>query len=296
MMGGVTASATKVYQPIWIKGVKGNRFQRECSDRYQPIRELASRFNRPFSVLDIGANYGYFDFRLMEEFDCTCIMVDRKLIMPLIKGNEVENRAVWINRHIDAETLKSLSKCEHFDIVLGLAVLHHFENPALAYEAMCDLGSYTFFEIPGDDDFGATHPERHRMIKKLFENEIPIDYFPSHVSSCKRPWYLIESDPVLIEQRLDAADADAPQHSRYFIDNDFDKSVITIKRAGAYTDNEVRDYVPGMNAWNFKLLGGGHPSQSYIEDEMEKTKEVHKDWKQWNYILGYGIKPIDEMY
>ena len=99
-LGSRPVPATKVYQPIWIKGVQDYRFQRECDDRYQPIRELAAQFNRPFSVLDIGANYGYFDFRLMEEFDCTCVMVDRKLNMPLIEEREEEAHRTAHDPHL----------------------------------------------------------------------------------------------------------------------------------------------------------------------------------------------------
>jgi len=285
--------AKKVYQPIWVNGEVDAkyRYQRDCEGRYEPIRELASKFNRKFSVLDIGANYGYFDFRLMEDFDCTCVMVDNKLIDGLIRWNEVEDRAIWINRHIDAQTLKSLSICEHFDIVLGLAVLHHFDDPALAFDALCNLGRYTFFEIPGEDDVGAAHPDRHRRIRELFKDEEPIAHFPSHVSNTKRPWYLIESEPVLLEQRLDAADADAPQYATYTIDDDFDESTITINRGP--NQIEHREYYPGMNLYNFQRLGGGHPQSADIARVL-RGHSNHRDFQAWNFILGHGIYPIDE--
>lgn len=280
----------RLYQPIWERGKEYGRFQRACAERYEPIRELASKFKRPFSVLDVGANYGYFDFRLMEDFDCTCVMVDDKLVEPIIDANGVSDRAVWLSRHLKASELEALSRSEHFDVVLGLAVLHHFDEWERAYKALNALGQYVFFEIPGPSDVGAANHTRHEGIAGLFSDKRPIAQFPSHVSDTKRPWYLIENEPFIEEQSLDAADRGAPAYATYTIEADFEKSEITIDRQKRTV--EKRGFIPGMNVHNFRLLGGGYPHNRFLIEEMEKYPN-HRDWNPWNFVLGFGVKPID---
>lgn len=275
------------YQPIFGTD---EPFQRRCEDRYAPIRELASKFKRRFSVLDVGANFGWFGFKLMSEFDCTCVLVDDKPIGDLI-GRHAKDRAVWINQHVTGRELDRWSKSEHFDIVLGLSVLHHFEDYALAFKALCNFGSHVFIEIPGVGDVNAANKHNHNAIQWLLVDHEPIAWFDSHVSKAKRPMYLIESEPSLTEQTIDARERDAPTYGRYRITSDFEHSKIRIHREGRPHLSEDRDFVPGMNAHNFALLGGGYPSQVSLNAEM--AKHVHPDRHPWNFVLGFGVTPID---
>src|SRR3990167_1155761 len=78
--------------------------QRPSAQRYEPIRALCSQFERPFSVLDIGSNYGYFDVRLMSEFpECVCVLVDDKTVGPVLQANNVMDRSVVLSRKVSAE-------------------------------------------------------------------------------------------------------------------------------------------------------------------------------------------------
>src|SRR3990167_9862017 len=146
-----------LYQPVWVKGKVNSyyKFQRESEDRYVPIHELASKFKRRFSVLDIGSNYGYFDIRLMETFDCVCVLLDDKIVEPILKENLMLDRSVVVRRKVHPKELEALARSEHFDIVLCLSVLHHFEDYERVYRAARQLGWWTIFEIPGADDIGA---------------------------------------------------------------------------------------------------------------------------------------------
>jgi hypothetical protein len=47
---------------------------------------------------------------------------------------------------------------------------------------------------------------------------------------------------------------------------------------------EERDFIPGMNAHNFRLMGG--------KVEIEKHPR-HPDEQPWNYVIGDGVQPID---
>lgn len=274
------------YQPIFNTDAP---FQRSCEDRYAPIKALASRFKRKFSVLDVGANYGWFGFKLMSEFDCCVTMVDDKPIGDLI-AQHAPDRTTWISSHLTGHELKRWSKSEHFDIVLGLSVLHHIEDFEEALDGLLNLGSHVFIEIPGEGDVNAANKERHNAIRWLLADYEPVAWFDSHVSKARRPMYCIEREPVLLEQTIDARFRDAPDYGRYRITSDFERATIQIRREGRPHLSEDRAFVPGMNAHNFLLLGGGYPSEKHIRAQMNPA---HPDNHPWNYILGFGVQPID---
>lgn len=314
----------RLYQPVWCKGQVNDyyQFQRDCADRYEVVKELASRFNRPFSVLDVGSSYGYFDVRLMEDFpNAVCVLIDNKEVEPILKENLQMDRSVVIKRKVTAKELMALSRSESFDIVLGLSVLHHFDDPELAYKAIRRLGWWSVFEIPGVDDLGAAFPEKHEAIRDLFPAK-PDGFFDSHVSESKRPYFILENVPFIEEQSLDAADRDAPGYSRYRLDVDYDRATflkggdkewwLQCNRcgwkleSGAAAKNECpecggglnihslesRAFLPGMNLYNFIRLGGGWPTGQLIDLECEQYSG-HPDFYPWNFIVGKGITPID---
>ena len=280
----------RLYQPIWCNGKVNDyyQYQRECSDRYEVVRQLASRFNRPFSVLDVGSNYGYFDVRLMEDFPgATCVLIDDKEVVPVLKENRMLDRSVVIKRKVTAKELESLARSESFDIVLGLSVLHHFEDYERAYNALRSLGWWTIFEIPGVDDVGAAHPERHDRIRHLFGAES--GHFQSHVSDCERPYFVLENTPFISEQSLDAADRDAPGHTDFALQVDFNQASFAKSSGGKV---EARGFIPGMNLYNFMRLGGVWPSPEVVEPTLQEFSHL-PDCKPWNFIVGKGITPID---
>ena len=65
-----------MYQDLWVKGKMIEKGTRECENRYNKIKEVLNRFNKHFTVLDIGACLGYFSFRIAEDFDCTVTMIE----------------------------------------------------------------------------------------------------------------------------------------------------------------------------------------------------------------------------
>ena len=287
-MESLKRDPVRLYQPIWCHGKVNDyyEFQRDCADRYTVIRELASKFNRPFSVLDIGSNYGYFPVRIMEDFsEAVCVLVDNKEVEPVLKENLMLDRSVVVKRKVTAKELESLARSESFDVVLGLSVLHHFDDPGRAYRAIRALGWWSVFEIPGEDDVGAANPQTHQEIRELFHVEQPYCYFESHVSESNRPFYILENHCTITEQSIDAADRDAPGYSRYELEVDFDS-------AWFRKETERRPFVPGMNLWNLIRLGGGWPTNELIELEVEQYKG-HPDFFPWNFIVGKGITPID---
>jgi hypothetical protein len=222
----------------------------------------------------------------MEDFPgAVCVLIDNKEVEPVLKENLMLDRSVVVKRKVTARELESLAKSDSFDIVLGLSVLHHFDEPARAYRAIRNLGWWSVFEIPGEDDIGAAFPEKHAEIRALFGD--PDGYFDSHVSDCKRPYFVLENEPFIEEQSIEAADRDALGYDRYELEVDYDSARF---RKGV----ERRDFVPGMNLYNFIRLGGGWPTGQLIDLEVEQYKD-HPDFYPWNFIVGKGITPIDSL-
>ena len=276
-MGSFIEGSGMKYQPY-----RDEPFQRDCEDRYKTIKFLASRFTRPFSVLDVGANYGWFGQQLVKDFeDCAYIGVDNKTIDP--------HPRIWhVNRHMAAAEFGALSKSENFDIVLCLSVLHHFEDYERAFNAMKRLGQYTFFEIPGpNEDEAVGGAERHAAIAKIFEGGEAIAEHKSHLDDTLRPMYLLQSEPFITEQTLDVADRGSPGYTTYKIHSDFNRCLIEIDRTPVEAKKEIRNFIPGMNAHNFRLLGG-----KVDIPEIEN----HPDPKPWNYIIGDGVHAIDTLH
>jgi hypothetical protein len=219
-------------------------------------------------------------------------MVDKKFVGDVLKYNNAWDRSVVIQRHLKASELEALAKSEHFDIVLGLAVLHHFDEPRRAYEAMRKLGWWTIFEIPGEDDIGAANPHKHQEIKECFEGLEPDGYFPSHVSDTQRPYYILENEPYIWEQSIDAGDRDAPVYSKYSVECDFDSSTFVktdLSQDGDETQRRT-EFVPGMNYHNFCILNGMWPLQEEIEEKIQSIQ--HPDNTPWNFVVP-GPLPID---
>ena len=263
------------YQPY-----RDEPYQRECADRYEPIKKLCEQFNRPFSVLDVGANFGWFGHQLVKDFEnCVYVGLDNKTIDP-------HPRIYHINKHLDAQTMAAWSRSDHFDVVLGLSVLHHFKDYGVAFNALRRLGTWLIVEIPGENDEGTLAPESHQGLLDIFKGVEPLATFPSHKSGVDRPMYVTRSEAFISEQSLDAPLRGAQGYATYKIWQDFDHCVIEIDRLPRSFIKEVRDYIPGINLHNFNMLNG-------TILEVPET-EGHPDDKPWNYVLSKdGPVPID---
>src|SRR5579872_5613963 len=125
------------YQDVIINNVIVAHGSQECAKRYDAIRPLLQKYNRPITVLDIGASQGYFSFRIAHEFDASCVMVEGnyygengektadELEKLCILNTNLRN-IILLKKHISPDEFQILSECEHFDVVLVLNVIHHF--------------------------------------------------------------------------------------------------------------------------------------------------------------------------
>lgn len=173
-----------LYQDAWVDGRPVARGGRECEFRYHAIRKIVKKLKRPINVLDIGANMGYFSLRLAEEFDGCFVMVEGAEhiadgLLKLCKLNR-NKKSILLKRRLSLENLKNLAKTEHFDFVLALSIIHHFEEPYQeVFEAMRNLGSTLIFEPPIKEEHGYNY-------ERIVKEPIGFEKFP-HVPLIKIP-------------------------------------------------------------------------------------------------------------
>ncbi|MBF8262519.1 MAG: hypothetical protein HW387_184 [Parachlamydiales bacterium] len=132
-------------ETIWIGCV-------ECGARYEALRPLLNRFHRPFSVLELGANNGYFSLRIAEDYDASCVMIDgtERLCKICELNSEIKN-IVYLQKYLSPDDIELLSKKEHFDVVLCFHLLHHVDWKRFV-SALFQLGDYVVIQTPPVND------------------------------------------------------------------------------------------------------------------------------------------------
>jgi SAM-dependent methyltransferase len=161
-----------VYQDLWINGeILHKGCGPDCALRYEALRPLLNQFDRPFSVLEIGSNNGYFCLRIANEYDATCVMMDgTDRLKKICEANSSLKRIIYLQKFVDYRDLQKLAETEHFDVVLCFHVLHHV-NWRPFFSALLKLGDYVVIETPPENDgfvnLKPTIPEIARYLLSL---------------------------------------------------------------------------------------------------------------------------------
>lgn len=291
------------YQETWVRGETLDiPAQRSCADRYEPVHDFLQQYDRGHSMFDLGANLGYFSFRAAEDFGTVCVMVDNR---PELGGLAAKNDGLpvmWLNTRMGASNLAALSTCESFDVVLALSVLHHFGDQwRPAFDALRKLGSHVIVELPAPDDTGSINGH---LGASMSEYVTAIDgvkllaEFPSHKSGKPRPMFLVPgSNPQhLIHQSVDASQRGAPPLRKVEVTSDWKRKFIYIQHGDVTGNVESREFIHGMNLWNFRQLGGTwpHNTEKMLRDAVDRMDTWHDDLRPWNFIVdGLGVYAID---
>jgi len=166
------------YNDIRIKGKTISSGYRNSEKRYNEIFKFCKKFNRPISVLDLGAAEGYFTFRLSEDFSGVFIAVEnnpeRKLLELCIKNND--HKVLLLDKQMNLKNLKSLKEVQHFDIVLALNIIHHFDEPFQdVLDTLVSMSSFCFMEHPNSLENESTKNSQRLESEKLnFDSFDPI--------------------------------------------------------------------------------------------------------------------------
>jgi CTP-dependent riboflavin kinase len=120
--------------------------ERSCVDRWDVIRWHLASLDEPFTVLDLGANAGWFSTRLAEEFDCQVTAIDDHRDLSSIASD----RVTVLNRRVSARHLREMPR---FDVVLALSVLHHMADWRAVFDQVraCRRGAFVEVPAPGEE-------------------------------------------------------------------------------------------------------------------------------------------------
>jgi len=158
------------YNDVRIQGQTISLGYRESVERYQEIFEFCKKFNRPISVLDLGAAEGYFTFRLSEDFSGVFVAVEgdsKRNLLDSCKKNNNQN-ILLLEKQMNLKHLQNLKEVQHFDIVLALNVVHHFDEPFQdVLELLVSMSSFCFFEHPNSLENTATKNSSRLKSEKL---------------------------------------------------------------------------------------------------------------------------------
>lgn len=178
-----------IYQSIVINGEEV--FHSPCESgggevvelRYEALKPILSTFDRPFTVLDLGANNGYFSLRILRDFDAVCVVVDgTERLSDICSLNTETNRLIHLQKYFTKHDLQALAAREHFDVVLALNVLHHVDDWSAWVQKLFQLGDEVIIETPSENDpinrFAQTK-ELARYLTSLPEGSL-IGQFPRH--------------------------------------------------------------------------------------------------------------------
>jgi SAM-dependent methyltransferase len=276
------------YQDIWIKG-KTKQGVRECESRYKAIRAEIKKSN--FTLLDIGANLGYFGIRLASEFpDSVVVLIESDYGQPLkdiAEANALPNLIV-LNTRLDSEKIQRLADCEFFDYVLCLNVLHHIGSDAI--EAVKALGEVVIVETPHPADTGSCGQEHLAPIFVWAKELEEIGRFSRHTSNVPSLMGVYRNKKTGLRRKF----WDADERGMLGLEQ------ITIKK-GVYRNNrtegeECRAWKAGINYRTFQHLNGIYPDNATVHRAISRLDaENHTDFAPWNIIIrGAKMETIDK--
>lgn len=259
---------TEQYQDEWVRGRVVSRGVRDCEGRWAMIRPLLARYRRPFTVLDLGANLGYFSLRTCEEFpEATAVAVEGDGYGMALSDNLVNNgqpRVLGLRRNVTQADLGALGSCEHFDVVLALSVAHHIPgDPAVTVDLLGGLGDHLVLELANEP--GACGPDVSALMPAGAE---VLGVAASHLGGRGRPVGLVSSP----KRSLSRAYMGTPMRDLCMeISSSFEeKSVSFAKRPG-----QSRPWLRGVNLRTFRELGGFWPDRAAV------CGAVREAWGRW---------------
>jgi len=286
----------ELYQDQYVNDEVVVEGKRDCSSRYEVMKQVFEKYNRPFTILDIGANFGYYSIRAATEYGATAVMVESednevRTLMDLCNQNKCKDKLTVLQTRLDLYKLKEISKCEHFDVILALNVIHHFNNEEIleVCETFTKLGDNLILETPPAEDLGACGQNNLKFIVDYFSYKggFKLGEFKRHTSNTVSEmvwfktdrktleWPYYEYEKLFTNKNLDIERLKnrSVKGAKISLDSDFNKKKILNPRK-----EERLDWIPGINLKTFIKLNGIYPD-FYNLIEKIKTRDIQTDYK-----------------
>jgi len=282
------------YQDIWVNGQVKKPGIRDCESRWKMMKPEFDRWKRPFTVLDFGANLGYYSLRLVEEYDCTVVAVESiytDWLMEVLDENK-QDRVVLLDKKFTLQDVQALAEVEHFDLVLSLSVIHHIEGGTFdeILHAFMSLGDVLISEVALE-------------CPACGQNIVKDTYVPKNAKVLGKPKSHLDGS----ERTLFVSQHKKKTLAKSYIGTPLRDTALSIR-----SDYYHKEYVKGgaLHQWrrgiNLKTwmeMGGVLPSAERIVELCENEKPdfmkgdmIHGDLAVHNVVLqGDGVKFIDSL-
>ncbi len=299
-------SSVDTYNDVRIKGKTLSLGYRNSEKRYAEIFKFCKKFNRPISVLDLGAAEGYFTFRLAEDFPGVFVAVEsnpeRKLLELCIKNND--HKVILLDKQMNLKNLKNLKEVQHFDIVLALNIIHHFDEPFQdVLDTLVSMSSFCFLEHPNPLENKSTKNSQRLETEKLnlgSFNPILLTKNKSGLGNSfnqkleRNLWLLKNIQSKTIDRGWRGAskyDEEFGPGNHISIKSNFDKIDIDYGLR-----DEKRTWIQGIDLRTFLENNGVYPTNNEIINLIDNLKIKNaKDLGPHNLILnGVNLFPIDQ--
>lgn len=265
---------------------KWNEGNETKKQKYAMVDKILSRYTRPFTMLDVCPDNGYYALQVADRFrDSVCVMIDTSYVgNSLLEGNLYHRcmvsalpNIILLGEDKNYSHLKRLSECEHFDLIIAFTLFEHVDQywQSIA-ENVCQLGDNLFVEVPKKNNEIMTYfKDRHAQVEAEFEKSI-VYFFATEKTRLKRKHWM---KPLTESSNADFS-IKSTYHEKKLLKN--------------YANQQI-DWIPGINLLTFKMHSGIFPTIVVIKTEIEKQKKtLHTDWNVHNMILaGNAIKMID---
>ena len=289
-------SSVDTYNDIRINGKTLSLGYRNSEKRYSEIFKFCKKFNRPISVLDLGAAEGYFTFRLAEDFPGVFVAVEsnpeRKLLELCKKNND--QKVLLLNKQMNLKNLKNIKEVQHFDIVLALNIIHHFDEPFQdVLEALISMSSFCFLEHPNSLENESTKNSQRLKTEKLDLEKFKPVLLNKNPSGLGNPlnqklernlWLLQNTQSKTIDRGWRGASKYTEEFgpgNQIIIKSNFDEINVDYGLR-----DEKRNWIQGIDLRTFLEYNGVYPTNEKIINLIDNLKiENAKDLGPHNLIL-----------
>jgi 2-polyprenyl-3-methyl-5-hydroxy-6-metoxy-1,4-benzoquinol methylase len=303
------------YQDVRVNGKTIVEGMRDCDHRYECIKAFVNNPNRPFTILDVGANFGYYSIRLLEDFPLAFAVLiqpyeEAKVLKKVVELNtNINDRIIILNAECNKENMERLSKCEHFDLILCLNILHHFEDPLDIYDSIKQMTRQLIIETPPVNDlnscgqqnlesiFNIVNKECHKKSAQGFERHTLRSTY-SHIYEYSYDLDGIKTIPFFKFPSNQAISIDGSE-KKFIHKFKGDQRIFQKIENGSLVNYK---YFHGINLNTFFSLNGIYPSKIELLEKLNIDNidtdyawdNSLRDIVNWNFILNEKLCLIDD--
>lgn len=230
----------------------------DCLSRYEAIKSVLNKYQRPIKVLDIGASNGYFSLRIAHDFESLCVMADvSDRLLSICKLNNEVDGLIYLKNALSLEDLTILNEREHFDVVLALNVVHHMSPCKEILDILFELGDTVIIETPPANDTRSNDNPDVPFIEEYLINKLNgriIAQTPRADANNFEQIVFLDADKDYLAQKE-------------YIPGAFAK-MFCFENASATVKN------PSFKLTTFELLNGVYPSSNMLTDQNKHNDEI----------------------